>query len=74
MVYFYPGVSWEDLDNDKLTYTSCSFKKYGMHMMTTADQNHKHVIHCMASVSTGCITWIYPKMDRDEKKCFFNWL
>ena len=45
-----------------------------MHMMTTADQKHKHVIHCMASVSTGMTLWIYPEKIGMKRNDFFDQL
>ena len=37
-LFFIPIFHGGDLDDDKLPYRSADFRRYGMHMMTTANQ------------------------------------
>ena len=52
-IFFSPGVSWVDLDDDKLWYSSPNRKHYGFRMITTQDQKQKPGVHCMASVGAA---------------------
>ena len=54
-------ITWVDLDDKKIPCCSPTWKQYGYRMITTKDEKMKPVYHCMASVSTSCLIWIYPE-------------
>ena len=60
-LFYVPTVTWVDLDDEKLPFSSKSWKSYGYRMMTTKEKKQKPVYHCMASVSTACLIWIHPE-------------
>ena len=59
---FVVGVSWVDLDDDKIPHCSPRFKEYGMRMTPTKDKKLKPVFHLAATVGSGSgmICWLHP--------------
>lgn len=54
-LFFVLGVSWMDIDDDKLNFCSKLWKKYGFKMTPTKDKKLKPVIHIAATTGSGHI-------------------
>ena len=59
-LFFAPGVTWVDIDDNKIPKTSPLWKKYGWRQVPTKDMKLKPVFHLMTSVACGFIVWMYP--------------
>ena len=59
-MFFLSGVSWADIDDDKIASCSPMFKQYGMKMTPTKDKKLKPVFHVMALIGAGFISYIHP--------------
>ena len=59
-LFFAPGVTWVDLDDDKIPKSSPLWKRFGWRLVPTKDMKLKPVFHLMASVACGFIVWMYP--------------
>lgn len=58
--YFVPGVTWVDIDDDKIPNCSPKWKSYGMKTTPTKDKKKKPVFHLMATIGTGHIIYTAP--------------
>ena len=54
-MFFVPGTSWVDIDDDKVPNCSQKWKEYDMRTVPTKDKKLKPVFHVMATVGTGFI-------------------
>ena len=52
-LFFVLGVSWMDIDDDKLNFCSQLWKKYGFKMTPTKDKKLNPVIHIAATIGSG---------------------
>ena len=59
-LFFVIGVSWIDLDDDKLNFISKLWKKYGFKMTPTKDKKCKPVVHVAATTGSGHICHLTP--------------
>ena len=59
-LFFVLGVSWMDIDDDKLNFCSQLWKKYGFKMTPTKDKKLKPVIHIAATIGSGHICHLTP--------------
>ncbi|KAL7459526.1 hypothetical protein ACHAWC_011246 [Mediolabrus comicus] len=59
-IFFVPGVSWIDVDDDKLAHSSHLFQAYGMKRTPTKDKKLKPVFHVAATTGSGNICHIRP--------------
>jgi hypothetical protein len=60
-MFFLPGTSWLDLDDDKLPYTSNAWKDYGWRRIPTKDKKLKPVVHLVSTVGGGFILMSFPE-------------
>jgi len=59
-IFFVIGVSWLDIDDDKLNFCSNLWKAYGFKMTPTKDKKLKPVIHITATTGSGHICHLTP--------------
>ena len=60
-LFFAPGCTWVDIDDDKIPHCSRKWKLHGWKTQPTKDKKLKPVVHLMASVSTGFLIWLCPQ-------------
>jgi hypothetical protein len=61
-LYFVPGGTNVDLDDDKINKTLPKWKLHGMQTHSTKDKKMKPVIHTVASIGTGMICVLKPEI------------
>ena len=59
-MFFVPGISWCDLDDDKIPNSSPLWKQHGMKQTPTKDKKLKPVHHVMALIGAGCVCYVAP--------------
>ena len=59
-MFFVPGVSWVDIDDNKLPDSSSRWKLYGLRMTPAKDNKLEPIAHVMATIGSGNICWMFP--------------
>ena len=61
-MFFVAGISWCDLDNDKVPNFSPLWKQHGMRQTPTKDKKLKPVNHGMALIGDGYVCYVAPDL------------
>ena len=61
-MFFVPGISWCDLNDDKIPNSSPLWKQHGMKQTPTKDKKLKPVHHVMALIGAGYVCYVAPDL------------